>query len=453
MKTLPFIFLRSFLMALFLGCLPIYSATLCVRPTSTGNASGSDWTNALGPAFTPARGNTYYFAGGSYSSGFTLSVADSGTTAITFKKATVADHGTATGWSDTYGTTQAVLGYVMISTDYWIFDGQSRDSAWYNGVGNFANYGFRINNLRMDVAMSVAANHCTFQYVDIEGGGRDTGAGDDVVYGLYGYSYNTWQYCALHDSDRCIFLMRGGCSNNTVQYCYLGRNHSCPATHAEMLSTTDGNNNIFRFNIFEDIEGTAVFAFLNNGTANGWEIYGNVLRWTQNYYANVGRTDSNHNVGTVGMIYVANDASQSNSLNNLKFYNNTIYRAPGTASGVHIESGAGNVAYNCIWYNCVDAAFLGVTTGSNWYYGTTHSTDSSNVQAGATGVFVSTTDPTNLRLTSATTAGTSFSSPYNVDMDGTVRGADGVWDRGAYEYSTGNTEQPPSNAITQILAN
>ncbi len=39
----------------------------------------------------------------------------------------------------------------------------------------------------------------------------------------------------------------------------------------------------------------------------------------------------------------------------------------------------------------------------------------------------------NLHLTGAL-AGVSLASPYNMDMDGKTRGADGTWDRGAYEF-------------------
>jgi hypothetical protein len=37
-----------------------------------------------------------------------------------------------------------------------------------------------------------------------------------------------------------------------------------------------------------------------------------------------------------------------------------------------------------------------------------------------------------------------LSSPYNVDMNGTVRGADGSWDRGAFEFSGQSVPAPPA---------
>jgi hypothetical protein len=41
----------------------------------------------------------------------------------------------------------------------------------------------------------------------------------------------------------------------------------------------------------------------------------------------------------------------------------------------------------------------------------------------------------NLRLSKATAAGIVLADPFNIDPDGKVRGADGVWDRGAFEFT------------------
>src|SRR5262245_48017532 len=96
------------------------AATLCVGPSATGNGSGSDWNNKIAWSTTLVRGNTYYLETGSYS-GKTLSVANSGSSYIIIKKATVADHGTSTGWVDSMGTGQAVFAYnITITTGFWV---------------------------------------------------------------------------------------------------------------------------------------------------------------------------------------------------------------------------------------------------------------------------------------------------------------------------------------------
>ena len=45
-------------------------------------------------------------------------------------------------------------------------------------------------------------------------------------------------------------------------------------------------------------------------------------------------------------------------------------------------------------------------------------------------------------LSAGTDAGTDVGSPYDTDPDGETRGADGIWDRGAYEYD--NSGDPPT---------
>jgi hypothetical protein len=45
-------------------------------------------------------------------------------------------------------------------------------------------------------------------------------------------------------------------------------------------------------------------------------------------------------------------------------------------------------------------------------------------------------------VASAMSAGYTLSSPYDVDMDGVTRGADGKWDRGAIEFNAGGGSVP-----------
>jgi hypothetical protein len=88
-----------------------------VRAGATGTGTGADWTNAYTtlPAVLSrgTTGATYYIADGNYEGylfNSTSALAD-GTKIITIKKATVADHGTDTGWDNGYGDGQAVFQY------------------------------------------------------------------------------------------------------------------------------------------------------------------------------------------------------------------------------------------------------------------------------------------------------------------------------------------------------
>jgi len=427
------------------------AANKYVRPGATGNNSGSDWTNAytnLPAALT--RGDTYYLADGTYGS-YKFDDASSGSTLITIKKAIDSDHGTDVGWSAAYGDGQAVFSGWQIYTDYYVFDGRKRNSDWR--TGGVGQYGITTGNVRLDNGGGTGGDNLTFTFVDIHGGGRDTGKGDDVIYGLTGNSNVTFRYCALRDSDRTIFLMRGNWQNLVVDSSYLARNTSTPAIHGELLSMTDSNGVTFSNNVIEDIEGTAIFAGLNNGTASNWKIFGNTVTHTSGYIADTGRK-AGHNKGIAGLVFCANDSSNNNTCNNFLVNNNTMVNIQGTWSGVVIQKGSGNVVQNNIWYNSVRTGGAGNLAGWNWYYNTVQDGDSTSTKVVCSSncnVFVDLA-ARNFQLVAATAAGTTLAAPFNIDPNGTIRGSNGVWDRGAYEFGgqSGLILGAPSNLrVTQ----
>jgi hypothetical protein len=55
-----------------------------------------------------------------------------------------------------------------------------------------------------------------------------------------------------------------------------------------------------------------------------------------------------------------------------------------------------------------------------------------------------------LHLAGATTAGYTLAAEYNTDPEGLTRGADGVWDRGAFEYNKTNIEYRLQNDECRI---
>ena len=143
-----------------------------------------------------------------------------------------------------------------------------------------------------------------------------------------------------------------------------------------------------------------------------------------------------------GFIFVANDASQSNVGNNFLVYNNTFYNIRGSYSGVIIQSGSNNAVQNNIWYSSVrtNNSFSGPIS-YNWYFNTTQDGDSSPTKVVCSSncsIFVDAANK-NFALSKAVPAGNPLPAPYNVDLADTVRGLDGAWDRGAYEFSTGST--------------
>jgi len=130
---------KKLLLALLLLCASSPAlADKYLREGATGTGSGDDWTNAYTSAVTAETAlnrttqTTLWVADGTYGA-VTFNTATSGTTLIYIKKATVAAHGTETGWDNAYGdgvATFTASGTVIeFETAYWTFDGVSRTSA------------------------------------------------------------------------------------------------------------------------------------------------------------------------------------------------------------------------------------------------------------------------------------------------------------------------------------
>lgn len=130
--------------------------TLYVRAGATGNGNGSDWSNAFTRLpDTMERGVTYLVADGNYSN-HDFSDAVSGTDKIYIRKATVHDHGTDTGWVDSYGDGQAVFGILNFTTGYYVFDGVT-------------DYGFKALGGYKGAVVDIHANHTQILHTDIDG--------------------------------------------------------------------------------------------------------------------------------------------------------------------------------------------------------------------------------------------------------------------------------------------
>jgi hypothetical protein len=163
--------------------------------------------------------------------------------------------------------------------------------------------------------------------------------------------------------------------------------------------------------------------------------------------------------GISGLIFVADDVSQSNTLNGLRFYNNTVWNINGLWSGIVIQSGNDNIVENNIWSQCVQTNHGATTVDYNTYYQTTSSGDDGlNSQTVGTQPIIN-PSAKNFGLLAATTAGLTLPFPYNFDPLGIQRGADSNWDRGVYEYNSATsidstlTEAPTAFKLFQNYPN
>ena len=403
-----------------------------VRAGASGNNDGSDWTNAFTALpETLVRGDTYYIADGSYV-GYIFNDAVSGTLVITVKKAIESDHGTDTGWLSTYGDGVATFtSTVQILTSYITFDGQvgGGPGSWETGHGFEIDGGTSSPYALLEMTNPGDSN-ITIQHVNMHFDSAETplDSRSDGIRANVAHDMVQLDHCFIHDVRR-VFLLKINQTNWTVEFNKFARNRSTADIHGEAVSTRGGGNYIYRWNIFEDFEGTGGIVNLS-GTTSNWDIYGNV-------FIDTGAPT----VGTISNGLVT-ERSAGASTSNVKFYNNTIVGIRGLATGLRFFSGSStnNVAQNNIWWNCENVS-LPISESHNYF--------------GENCTFLSPTQPATLdptdqvdvpgdpfmdsangdfRLVAGTAAGFALGAPFNIDPDDATRGSDGNWDRGAYEF-------------------
>src|SRR3990167_363099 len=425
---------RSFWISLlFTSAFSLHAADVYIRQGASGDGSGSDWTNARTSIGSMARGNTYWLADGAYTSP-ALNVAQSGTTLITLKKATVASHGTSTGGSDTYGDGQATFSTQWaISTGYWTVDGQTRGADWTSG------YGIKIqvstgNSIRFTGTTTLP--DVTLRYLDLQGGGivSESTVGSAVYAHMDGVIQNLLiEYCYTHGfwPDPFVLGDRDFPANGiTVQYCFVDQNRTSSNFHGQSFADHSASNVTIRWNRFRNPEGTAVYTVIGWGQVlSGLYIYGNTVWNTTGY--------------TGGGVSAFVEIIQTATISTIRVHNNTLYNVKWWPRIVHYwATGSDRLAYNNAWVNCSGLASGNDNFTLDWNYfnNTAHAVEA-NEQTATGAVFVN-PGADDFRLLAATTAGNNVGAPYNVDVLGVTRGADGTWDRGAYEFAAGGEPAP-----------
>jgi hypothetical protein len=441
------------LAALLLGATSVQAANRYVRAGATGGGNGSDWANAY-PSLpgTLVRGDTYYIAVGSYGA-YTFDDALSGSSWIHIRKATSSAHGTDEGWDASYGAGQAVFSEWKFRSGRYDVDGVTG-----GGPGNWeSGHGIKVIGASSPLLdfNSNAADDILIRHVEATSSlGRDSTYETTIVqsvkdepteiwFSRTGISNVTFEYCYFHDIG-AVFFHTFHMDNVMIQYNKFARNgENHPEMHREVWSAVGDDRVTWRWNWIEDSTNTAVFAYVNEGgVADGIEIYGNMIVQTGLQ-------------GVHASFFI--DAAYTNVIpTNWKVCNNTLVGWISGGPGIILNtSGSGNQIYNNIWalHPASDTVPLSSSHDYNGFHSIIHwvskvdmapslASGESHGQRFSTDPFVN-SSLRDYRLKQATNAGIPLPSPYNVDMLGNVRGEDGVWDRGAFEFVVGNP--PPVN--------
>jgi hypothetical protein len=277
---------------------------------------------------------------------------------------------------------------------------------------------------------------------------------------VYGTPHRTnLVFHRMHIHNVIIPFHSRATSNVILEYSHIG-----PGFAKEAISHQYGDNWVIRYNKFVDgcvfpaEEGcTATIGVFNycgpcdpsDVKADNWEIYGNVFAGTGNYAGA-------HSNGVILGSFV----------NNWKFFNNDLYNNDGAWGGGIFLTGANNVIHNNLLYKVRNydndeaslIAFSASSVDRSWcfednplYTGTAR-VDADCAHLPGTR-FLGTENPfvnaagLDFRLkgsfsgpspiNNGRTLGAGFN---NVDALGNIRGADGAWDIGAFEYRTGGSD-------------
>ncbi len=150
---------------------------------SGGTGAGTSWSDARGSLPTLARNTTYWLGGGLSLGNISFTTANSGTSPVVLRKATITDHGTETGWNNAYASGQTTFGQILVQRDYlYVYGGERNETTW-NATSS---YGFKIDNLYATTDTGVTAgNNLTVVYCDIgKTYNESPGAGTIATYGV-----------------------------------------------------------------------------------------------------------------------------------------------------------------------------------------------------------------------------------------------------------------------------
>lgn len=414
---------------LLLTALEAACANYYVRTGASGSRSGADWTDAntnLPSALT--RGDTYYIADTDINPlpAYTFDDAVTGTTLITIKKATVADHGTSTGWADSYGN--GVAEWTGSGAYGWYFPNAGCGYYYFAGLKSTSTapstnvQGFRLN-------MSASGDGINGAYSNINHG--ITFEGVEVYYpSNSGPPYATafyWPTFASNTTVRYCYFTRTpgdmaqtrGLKDFAFEYNYIGANFQDATRHGDGIENDEASTNyVIRFNWWEDQVGTYTLGHHNAGVLDGLKIYGNVFYWTTSF------------AGSMDNGLISSLTSGSGYITNMFVVHNTFANLLNGQTG----GAVGNVSINprnsgCVVTNNFFHFKIGDTATTTFTYGSsvaqgynanwnrTVAGDNAQNDSGSPFVDFSTR---NVSLVSATTAGATVASEFNTDMNGNL---------------------------------
>jgi hypothetical protein len=403
-----------------------------VRAGASGN--GSDWTNAYGALPSRlTRGTVYLIADGTYPA-YDFNTPNDSSKLITILKATAEEHGTSDGWLAAYGDGQAVWPSLTFSTSDYVWDGRTGGGPgqWTSG------FGFKITQTNDHGISLVGVANVTLRHFEIIGNLTDGAIGVRVA--PRGTNI-TVSYYYMDKIGNCPFFL-APVTNFVAEYGYVGRFFGTPENHSEIASIWAGvkGTTTFRYNIFTHVESTGGLMWDNHEDHSAsFQVYGNVF-----YRAPTNTAWSNSANGVIG----GWKGAHAEDCYNMRIYNNTFVNISGLVFTDFALRSGDNEVFNNLFVNSTSPSYADIQSHDYNHYigagGTHGEANGTSATANLNDVFVD-ISKLDFRLKVATPPGKNVTLAFGKDPYGRSRGADGVLDRGAYEFGGSITDPPAKN--------
>jgi hypothetical protein len=419
------------------------SANFYVRPGGTGTKTGADWNNswdAGGIAWgSVSPGDTIWLAGGTYTTQVIVTKSGTAASPILVKRVLATDSvpTSAAGWNSSFDSTVLIK---PPSGECWQYVQHYAGSCMT--IDGRVTGGIHLVNANLSGATYPGAfefgfgsggqSNITVANVDIDGGMNTNNNSNPNSYicalSVRGYDGNNYldvgpnvlfTNCDIHSAVDLILINTA--TGMTWDHCRFYDNvYSSDAAHANLCELAGGGNLTWRYCEFYNwgIEGIMPYQ-----TATGpLYMYGCV--WHD-------PAIMSYPPAGVARVFEPFTTYQLFCYNNT-FYN-ILYNVYGGSGGG--AWAAGSASENNIYWNC---NIGGPIPSTQDYEFSSGSVSGAHSISSGSNPFVSSG---NFHLVSTVGSkypkdkGTNLGSPYNIDPDGNTRGADGLWDIGAYEYA------------------
>jgi hypothetical protein len=440
------------LFLLLTASLHCFAADFYVRKGASGSNNGSNWTNAWKEMdqidfSSVACGDSIWIAGGTYTTGLSVSKSCTSSNPLTINRvlSTDAVPVTAAGWNSAFDDQVVIVnGGIDIPAASYVSINGRKGSVAANNYGISLQCTISSGCIAVSGAERGNLDNISLYYIEMYGppcvtaGNCGSNAAEDGLNLAPGTNKVTNLLVDHNWIHRWAESVRT-CNWNgaIIQYTDVDTEHLTPNEHEDVIFSYDISNLTFRYNRVLTSPNDGMFFY---GNETNTRIYGNV-------YYHSGASLLYFYAGFTHNVYIYNNVFENDGT--FGDYQPGWLAFAGTMTGEVANNVWLNVDQNGACPICNHNAYsLGAPSGQSGSF---------SFSPGSQFVNESASNPSaaDFHLTAAGASifankGKALSAPFNIDPDGNVRGTDGGWDIGAYEYQGSGGAPMPPTALTGV---